>query len=364
MPKTKAKAPIFFTAGPSKMNPKVKGYIADALQKNIPSISHRGREFEKIYVKAETALRTLLKIPSTHHILFLASGNEGLERVIQNSVGRKSLHLVNGAFSKRFYDMALQYKKKPVKHEAAWGEGFALNTLHVESDIELIGLTHNESATGVMTPISEIYKLAKANKHALVAIDVVSSVPYGSLDFRYLDYVIFSVQKGFGLPAGLGVVILSDRALAKSQVLKDSGVSIGSYHSFPKMMALADRRQTPETPNVLNIYLLGRVARDMIKKGVSRIKKETDAKAALMYDFLDTSRRLTPFVHVRALRSPTLIVVETNNEAQKIIKKAKTHGFILGGGYGMNKISQIRIANYPQHTLAEFKSLIKFLKSI
>ncbi len=360
----KAKAPVFFTPGPSKLHPKIGGYIKDALRGHIPSISHRGHEFEDIYAKCEEALRTLLGIPKSHHILFLASGNEGMERVIQNSVHKKSLHLVNGAFSKRFYDMALQYNKKPVKHEAAWGEGFAFNDLKVAPDIELIGVTHNESASGVMTPLSDIYKLAKANRHALIAIDVVSSIPYGSLDFRYLDYIIFSVQKGFGLPAGLGIIIVSDRALAKSQSLKDSGVSIGSYHSFPKMMALAARHQTPETPNVLNIYLLGRVAGDMIRKGTERIKKETDAKAALMYDFLDSNERFTSFVHSRELRSPTLFVIETNNEAAAIIAKAKKHGFILGGGYGMNKSTQIRIANYPQHTLAEFRSLIKFLKSI
>ena len=94
---------------------------------------------------------------------------------------------------------------------------------------------------------------------ALVVVDAVSSLPYPSFDFNKIDSVFFSVQKGFGLPAGLGVWIVNEKCLAKADKISKAGGSIGTYHSLPTLLANERKNQTPETPNVLSIYLLNKV---------------------------------------------------------------------------------------------------------
>ena len=61
----------------------------------------------------------------------------------------------------------------------------------------------------------------------LLAVDAVSSLPYPDFDYTILDSVFFSVQKGFGLPAGLGVWMVNDRCIAKAEQLLSRGISIG-----------------------------------------------------------------------------------------------------------------------------------------
>ena len=66
----------------------------------------------------------------------------------------------------------------------------------------------------------------------LVALDCVSALPYADIPVDKVDAVYFSVQKGFGMPAGLGVLILSPAAVAKAATIEEAGISTGSYHSF------------------------------------------------------------------------------------------------------------------------------------
>ena len=92
---------VYFTVGPSQLYPTVKKHITAALKEDIPSLNHRGKEFKALYAQTDRALRKLLNIPQTHHIFFLASGHEGMERVLMNTVYKNSFHLVSGAFSEK-----------------------------------------------------------------------------------------------------------------------------------------------------------------------------------------------------------------------------------------------------------------------
>ena len=55
-------------------------------------------------------MKSFLEIPENYNICFLSSANEIWERIIQNLVLNSSTHLVNGAFSKKFYDFAIMNK--------------------------------------------------------------------------------------------------------------------------------------------------------------------------------------------------------------------------------------------------------------
>jgi phosphoserine aminotransferase len=351
---------VNFTPGPSQLYFTVADHARDAFREGIPSISHRSKLFEQISAEATVGLRQLLNIPGGHSIFFTGSATEIWERCIQNLVEVKSFHLVNGSFSKRFYEIAVQLNKRPSKQEAKEGQGFEDN-IAIPEDTELIAVTHNETSTGVSLPLETIYKLKEKNPTALLVVDAVSSLPYPDLDFTKLDSVFFSIQKGFGLPAGLGVWIVNQKCIAKAEHLLSKGISIGSYHTIPSLKTNADKHQTPETPNVLGIYLLNKVVHDFLRRGVVSLRKETEYKAAILYQALEQHPLFSAFVQDKKFQSKTVIVAECQSHTERLTKFLQEKGLYPGDGYGPFKKSQLRFANFPAHSKEQYELLVDSL---
>jgi phosphoserine aminotransferase len=115
---------INFTPGPSQLYFTVEDHMRTAFREGVPSLSHRSKKFESYYQETVDGLRELLKLPSDYHIYFTGSATEIWERLLQNLVEEKSFHLVNGSFSKRFFEIGQQLGKKATKIEVANGQGF------------------------------------------------------------------------------------------------------------------------------------------------------------------------------------------------------------------------------------------------
>ena len=353
---------VNFTPGPSQLFYTVQDHVREAFKNDIPSLSHRSKEFELIYGEVKSGLRELLNLPADFHIFFTGSATEIWERSIQNLVEKESSHFVNGAFSKRYYEIAGQLGKITFKVESPIGSGFIENPA-LPDQTELIALTHNETSTGVSLSPAFINSFKSKHPDALIMVDAVSSLPYPNFDFDKIDSVFFSVQKGFGLPAGLGVWIVNERCLAKADKISKAGGSIGTYHSLPSLLSNEKKNQTPETPNVLGIYLLSKVIQDFNRRGIQIIRKETEYKAAILYHALEAHGLAKPFVKNKLNRSQTVIVAECGINTERLAKHLAKHGLFAGDGYGENKKSQLRFANFPTHSKEQFELLVDSLNS-
>jgi phosphoserine aminotransferase len=190
---------------------------------------------------------------------------------------------------------------------------------------------------------------------------MVSSAPDVTVDYNDIDTTYFSVQKGFGLPAGLGIWILNDRCIEKALKKKASGASLGSYHSIPALVEKGKKYQTPETPNVLGIYLLGCIAEDMLTKGMDMIRRETAYKAAVLYQAFESSELLTPFVASPAHRSRTTTVAQCM-DSPGLMAFLEERGIIIGAGYGSYKNEHIRIANFPVHSKEQIEMTVDLIE--
>jgi phosphoserine aminotransferase len=351
-----------FTPGPSQLYFTVSDHTRQAFRENIPSLSHRSKTFEKIYSETRIGLRELLGIPSDHFIFFTASATEIWERIIQNLVQEKSFHLVNGAFSKRFHEIAVELGRNSSSLEVKEGFGFE-NTIQIPSDTELIAVTQNETSTGVSLPPESIYHIKENNPSAMIAVDAVSALPYSKFDYSRLDSVFFSVQKGFGMPAGLGVWIVNERCIEKAEELLKRGISIGTYHNLPTLKAFGAKNQTPETPNVLAIYLLNKVVQDFLRRGIDTIRKETEYKAAILYQALEKNGVLSPFVKDKKLQSKTVIVADCQNHTEPLTSFLNQRGLFPGDGYGPFKKTQLRFANFPAHSKEQYEFLVDSIEA-
>lgn len=350
---------IYFTPGPTQLYPTVKKHILDALKKDITSISHRSAQFEKIVENTQIDLRKLLNIPTDYQIFFLSSGTEAMERTIENTVLKQSFHFVNGAFSERWQKTSRGLGKEALDLKIDRGDSFDFDNTQIPGETELICFTHNETSTGVMLNPEQIYALKKKHPDKLVAVDIVSSAPYVNLDYSKIDMAFFSAQKGFGLPAGLGILVVSPKAMEKSADLPDKNPR--TYHSFTTLEKYMEKHQTPETPNVLGVYLLSKVCKDMLKRRIKKIRKETDAKFEELDNFLEESEVFSHFVKDQNYRSRTVIVSEVKSGSEKLLQHLEKQGVIVGSGYKENKNKQIRIANFPATDIIEWQKMITVL---
>lgn len=354
---------IFFTPGPAELYFTVEGHLKNALREQIPSISHRGEQFKKIYQHTESGLRELLRLPDDYQIFFTSSATEIWEHLIRNCVESESYHLVNGAFSRRFCDFSGMLSRRNTSLISPDGSCAQPEEVH-PGGAELIGVTLNESSTGVGFPTSYLSDIRKDHSECLIAVDGVSSIPIPDLDYSNVDSAYFSVQKSFGLPAGLGVWIVGPRCFEKAELLNKSGRNLGTYRSLLELHKKGRDHQTIETPNVLNIYLLGKVIEDMLTKGLDMIRRESKYKMAVLHQQIEDTAWLSQFVENKNYRSETVIVAKCERPNQEVVEELHNQGFVIGQGYGKYKSEHLRFANFPTHSKEIFERLVDVLAEI
>lgn len=333
---------IFLTPGPTELYFTVEDHLKQAFKESVPSISHRSTEFKKIYASAIENLRELLSIPDSHSIVFTSSATEIWERLMQNINPKKPSFYVNGAFSEKFYSCSMNLGFDSNRYDIKNSSNISIPEPVVKSDF--IGITQNETSIGMSITSEEIAKLKTHNPNSFLAVDMVSALPYYEPDYESCDSIYFSVQKGFGLPAGLGVwIIRKDHPFEAKQV--------SPHRNILNMIKASENYQTMETPNVLNIYLLEKVTEDKLRRGLKIIRQETEYKSALIYHTLMNLPYADSFIKDERFRSKTTIVAELSGiKSGDVIKYLKNYGLVIGKGYGENADNQIRIANFPGHS--------------
>ncbi len=355
---------IYFTVGPTELYPVIKKFYYSAINRKIFSISHRSKEFSDIFQATVKNLKKLLSIPEDFYIFFFSSATECMERIIQNLVIDKSFHYINGFFAQRFYDISTKLNKSPEKIYSSYGEGTNFKNLILPERIELICIVLNETSTGVALNFDDIKKLKIKYPEILLSLDIVTAVPYYKIDYEYVDSAFFSVQKGFGMPPGLGVLILNEKCIKKAEILNKKGISIGSYNNFLNWKENFLKNQTTVTPNIPAIYILGKICEYLLENGYKKISEETDKKSELIYNYFNNHKFIKPFVQNKYYRSKTTIVLETKINSEKIVNILSNQGFVLSRGYSIYKEKHIRIGNFPMHTVEDTKNLIEKFKLI
>ena len=353
---------ISFYPGPSKVYPQVSRFMQDAYKNGILSINHRGSAFIEISQKAIELVKSKLHVPEDYTVLYAVSATECWEIIRQSLVKRKSLHIYNGSFGERSYMYSRKQTSTPsqiIPYPFGIENKIDLSKISVADDVEAVFICQNETSNGTAIDNESLWNLRKNYPEQLIAVDVTSSLSGVFLDFAAADIWYASVQKCFGLPAGLALMILSPQAIERAKEL-----NINCYYN--SLTALLDRiadYQTTYTPNVLNIYLLMRVM-EMVKD-IQGIHQQTIQRARNYYQFLAELKHFTPLIENPVVRSQTVIAVKGEPfRIQSIKNRAIQAGIVLGNGYGKWKDDTFRIANFPAIDEKEIKRLLKFLKKV
>ncbi len=353
---------LTFNPGPSQLSAETKQDIRDAIDANVPEISHRGDAFTDISRATIAGLRQFMGIPDDYCIFYTASATDAMDLVIRNLVESASFHFVSGNFSELFAMVARQSGRKAVCDTVPVGEQNRFADATVPPEAEIITVPYSETSTCVMCSDENLRALRAAYPDPLLCVDITSVAGVFALPIAAADVWLFSVQKGLGLPAGLGLVIVSPRAMQKAS--RSRGKTAG-YFAFGEMQELmATKCQTLNTPNVMNIFLLGRQLKRWNERGgISSIEKVTREKAHMFDEFMQKNE--SPFhyfvadpsvrsLSVFCLQAPGAVLERAHSIAQK-------KSILFGKGYGKMCSSIIRLANFPAIDISDMRRAIEIL---
>jgi len=350
-----------FTVGPSKITEKTKEDLAFAATSGIAEVSHRGEKFTEISKQAIEGLKKYLKVPENYKIFYVSSATDAMQSSIANCCMDSSFHFVNGAFSKRFYNVSKAFNKKVFIDEVELGKQNDFIGVNIPDEIDFIAMTHNETSTGVMCTNEEIIKVKEKYPDKILAVDITSSAACLDLPISKADLWFYSVQKGFGLPAGLGILIVSPAAFEKAMKMEEEKKNKAGLFSFSHVATkLEDKYFTIQTPNTILIYALARKLERWNTSGGIKRKEELSREKYSMLEEIIKKSNLEFFVKDKDVRSFTTLCLSANEDIiEEKHKKAELVGILLGRGYGDLKTKTIRIANFPAINTEDIKELKK-----
>ncbi|MFK7940623.1 MAG: aminotransferase class V-fold PLP-dependent enzyme [Roseovarius sp.] len=225
---------------------------------NIPMEDMRAPDFPEFVNGILTDLKKAYRMENGRVFVFPSSGTGAWESAIQNTLnhGDKVLMSRFGQFSLLWVDMAERLGLDVDMSEVEWGKGvpvdeykakLAADTKH---EIKAVFCTQNETATGVTSDIAAVRAAMDEVGHpAMLFVDGVSSI--ASIEFEMdkwgVDLAVSGSQKGFMLPAGLGILGVSEKALEANKAVDNAGMA-RCYFSFEDMIKLNDTGYFPYTP--------------------------------------------------------------------------------------------------------------------
>ncbi len=321
-------------------------------------VSHRGAWFTGVIEEAEANLRALLRIPSSHRVLFIQGGaTMQFSMVAMNLLRavRQADYIVTGAWGAK----AAAEAARVGPTRLAWSgtdEGYT----RVPAAEELLGaidagasyvhITTNETIQGVEYPDTPIVP------------DAVPLVADGSSDFlaRPVDIDRYAVlyagaQKNAG-PAGVTVAIVREDVLAG---VSDDVPTMLDYRTY------ADRGSLYNTPPVFSIYvvmLVTRWLRDEIG-GLAAMLEHNRAKAALLYDLLDAFPEIYRGHAERGSRSLMTLTFRLPSEdlERRFVAEAAEAGMVDLKGH--RSLGGIRASIYNAMPLSGVERLAEFMRA-
>ena len=330
-----------------------------------PMIGHRSREFRDLFVQIESKLRRLFDTEQ-HVFVATCSGTGLMEGALLNTVPRSVLVTTVGAFSERWESIASHVGLEVDHLPNDWGKSVdpgALADRFVgrRHHYDAVTITHNETSTGLMNPLETLAEIVHEGAgDTLLLVDAVSSLGAAPIHFDAwgLDVCLASTQKGMGLPPGLTVFAVSERAMERAKKKSYRG----TYFDFLEYERNARERQsTPFTPSVPLVYALDAQLDHILDEETLEVRWQ---RHVAMRDI--TIERCSSFARLmvdRELASPSVSAFEpTNgNTAAEIIASMRENGFVLGGGYGAWKDRTFRIGHMGDMTREDLVTMLDTL---
>ncbi len=348
-----------FSAGPSMLPEQVLRQAAEEMLdykgtgESVMEMSHRSKEYAAIIEECETRLRRVMEIPDNYKVLFLQGGASSQFAMVPLNLmtkNRKADYVITGQWAKKAYKEAARFGDCHVvasSEDKTFSYIPKLDPADFTPDADYFHICMNNTIYG-----TKYHTLPDTGKVPLVA-DVSSCILSEPIDVSRFGLLYAGAQKNMG-PAGLTVVIVREDLIGEPQ---EGTPTMFTYSTH------ADNGSMFNTPPTYAIYICMKVLQWIEEEvgGLAEMKKISEKKAGLLYDFLDQSKLFKGTVE-RDSRSLMNIPFVTGDDEldKKFVAAAKDAGFINLKGH--RTVGGMRASIYNAMPVEGVEKLVAFMK--
>lgn len=345
-----------FSAGPSILSEYTIKNTADAILNfantglSLLEVSHRGKEFVAVMDEAQQLVKELLDVPEGYHVLYLGGG-ASLQFCMApyNLLRSKAGYLDTGTWAANAIKEARLFGEVDVlasSKEANYT--YYPKGYEVPEDLDYFHITTNNTIYGTELRTDPDVKVP------LIA-DMSSDIFSRPVDVSKYDLIYAGAQKNLG-PAGATLVIVKEDALGKvdrqipTMLDYRTHIKKGSMFNTPPVLPVFSSLQT------LRYYKeLG---------GVKEMEKRDLAKAALLYDAIDSSKMFVGTVtdpDSRSIMNVTFVMTPEYKELEKdFVDFCAARGIV--GIKGHRSVGGFRASLYNALPIESVQALVDAMK--
>lgn len=348
-----------FSAGPSVLPESVlKKAAAEMLDyegsgQSVMEMSHRSKTYDKIIKDAESLLREVMEIPDNYKVLFLQGGASSQFAMIPLNLMNKSGkadYAITGQWAKKAYQEGSRYGQcKAVASSADKTFSYIpkLNPDDFTKDADYFHICLNNTIYGTV-----FHELPETGSVPLIA-DISSCILSEPLDVSKFGVLYAGAQKNMA-PAGLTIVIIREDLIGNA---RDITPTMFDYKTH------SENESMYNTPPCYSIYM-AKLVLEWIKNdigGLQKMKERNEEKAAVLYDFLDTSKLFkgTVVKEDRSLMNVPFITGSDELDA-KFVKGAVERGMVNLKGH--RSVGGMRASIYNAMPIEGVVALVKYMR--
>ena len=346
-----------FSAGPAVLpEPVLQEAAAEMLNyrgtgMSVMEMSHRSKAYQAIIDEAEADLRSLMSIPDNYKVLFLQGGASQQFAAVPMNLMKNGVadYIITGVWAKKAWQEAKLYGKANAIASSA-DRNFSYipdcSDLPISEDADYVYICENNTIYG-----TKFHQLPNTKGKDLVA-DVSSCFLSEPVDVRKYGMLYGGVQKNIG-PAGVVIAIIREDLIREDV-----------HPLTPTMLRYkthADNGSMYNTPPAYGIYICGKVFKWLQNQGgLEAMKALNEKKAAILYDFLDSSELFKGTVEKkdRSLMNVPFVTGNTELDAM-FVKEAEKAGFVNLKGH--RTVGGMRASIYNAMPIEGVEKLVQFM---
>jgi len=354
-----------FSAGPSMLPEEVLRTAAgemldyEGTGTSVMEMSHRSAAFIKIAADAEKVLRELMEIPENYKVLFLQGGASSQFAMVPLNImarteGKKTEYVNTGMWSKKAISEAKKFaaiaggsvKVVATSEDKNFNYIPELNKGMFDPTASYVHITPNNTIFG-----TRFRDLPDTGDVPLVA-DMSSCILSEKYDVSKFGIIYAGAQKNVG-PAGVTIVIIREDLLGKELEITPTMLSYKIHVENESMY---------NTPPCYPMYV-AKLVFDWLKAkgGVAAMQKINEDKAAMLYDFLDSSKLFKGTVEPKFRSLMNIPFVTGSEDLDKAFDKQATAAGLINLK-GHRSVGGMRASMYNAMPVDGVKALVAFMK--
>ena len=347
-----------FSAGPAVLPESVLQEAADEMLDyrgtgmSVMEMSHRSKAYQTIIDEAEADLRTLMGIPDNYKVLFMQGGASQQFAMIPMNLMKNKVadYIITGQWAKKAYQEAKMYGQANAVASSA-DKTFSYipdcSDLPISENADYVYICENNTIYG-----TKYWQLPNTKGKDLVS-DVSSCFLSEPVDVTKYGMIYGGVQKNIG-PAGVVIGIIRED-LIREDVLPGTPTML-------RYKTHADNGSMYNTPPAYGIYICGKVFKWLLRNGgLTEMKAYNEKKAAILYDYLDSSKLFhgTVVKKDRSLMNVPFVTGDAEQDA-KFVKAATEAGFVNLKGH--RTVGGMRASIYNAMPIEGVEKLVAFME--